>query len=197
MVQKTQIYQVTIKGLSPLMHNRYPLEDAGKPKTKSKGKLFNAKEAAEKCLYKTPDGIIYQPADHIEGALIEVGSTIVKTGRKTFKDDMKTNIQVNPQEIPFPNGKDYTVDVRTGVIPATGGRVPIGRPRWDNWQFTFTITVFNPDELAPETLKTLLETAGKAKGIGTYRPKFGRFQVTEFEAKKTLTLFAIKKSSAV
>ena len=184
MEEQAKIYTVTIEGLAPLMHNRYPLEEAGKPKTKTKGKVFNAIEAAEKCLYKTVDGTIYQPADHIEGALIEVGSTIVKTGRTTYKTDMKTNIQVNPQEIPFPNGKEYTVDVRTGVIPATGGRVPIARPRWDKWQFTFTITVFNTHDTAEETLKALLDTAGKTKGIGTYRPKFGRFKVTSFELLK-------------
>lgn len=186
MVQEAKQYQVTIKGISPLMHNRYPIEEAGKPSTKTKGKVFNAKVNVEKCLYKTVNGDIYQPSDHIEGALIEVGSTIIKSGRKSFKDDMKTNIQINPQEIPFTNGKEYTVDIRIGVIPATGGRVPIARPRWDTWQFTFTITVFSPDEIAGETLKTLLETAGKTKGIGTYRPKFGRFEVTTFEEIKKI-----------
>lgn len=179
-----QDYSVKIEGLSPLMHNRYPIDLIGKPKTTIKGKVFNPEVEVQKCLYRNTKGEIYQPSDHIEGALISVGATINKVGKKTYKDDMKTNIQVLPQEIPFPKGKDFTVDIRLCVIAATRGRIPVARPRWDKWEFDFTIRVFDETMLSSEVLKTLLETAGKTKGIGTYRPKFGRFEVTKFETIK-------------
>jgi hypothetical protein len=105
-------------------------------------------------------------------------------GKKTYKDQMKTNIAVLPNEIYFSEAKDYKVDVRLCVIPATRGRIPVARPRWDNWTIEFTLRIFDETLLNGETLKELLTTAGKTKGIGTYRPKFGRFEVTQFEILK-------------
>lgn len=181
-----QDYKVTIRGIVPLMHNRYPMDALDITKKTRKGKIFDPAEAAKKCLYINTKGEIYQPSDHIEGALIQVGSalTIAGAGKKTYKDQMKTNIAVIPTEILFPNGKDYKVDTRLGVIQRA--RVPVSRPRWDDWEFTFIIRVFDETLVPAEILKELLEIAGKEKGIGTYRPKFGRFEVIEFEPIKKI-----------
>ena len=178
-----QDYKVKIKGVVPLMHNRYPLDATAISKKKPKGTLFNAEELVKKCLYMTTKGEIYQPADHIEGALIKVGSSIniAGAGKKTYKDQMKTNVQVMPQQIPFPNGDKYETDVRLAVIPATRGRIPVARPMWNEWEFNFTLRVFDETLLSGEVLRELLENAGKTQGIGTYRPKFGRFDVVEFK----------------
>jgi len=178
-------YDVLIRGVSPLMHNRYPMDATMITKKVRKGKLFNPEEEVKKCFYFNSKGEIYQPADHIEGALINVGSaiTIAGAGKKTYKDQMKTNIQVLPQEIPFPNGDKFMTDVRLAVIPATRGRVPVARPRWDDWEFRFTLRVFDETQVSADILRQLLEIAGKEKGIGTYRPKFGRFEVVEFTPK--------------
>jgi len=177
-------YKVKIQGVAPLMHNRYPLDAMQITKKTKRGKVFDPVTVVQACLYKNVNGEIYQPADHIEGALIQVGSqiNIAGRGKKTYKDEMKTNIQVMPQEIPFPDGKNFAIDVRLAVIPATRGRVPVARPRWDKWEFEFTIRVFNEEYLPESILKELLENAGREKGIGTYRPKFGRFEVVEFKA---------------
>jgi hypothetical protein len=181
-----QDYKTKIRGIVPLMNNRYPLDAMMITKKKPRGTLFNPVEKAKDCLYINTKGEIYQPSDHIEGALIQVGSTegVPGQGKKTYKDQMKTNIAVMPTEIPFPNGKDYEVDVRLAVIPATRGRVPVARPRWDKWEFDFVLRVFDETLLDGETLRRLLETAGRTKGIGTYRPKFGRFEVVVFESIK-------------
>lgn len=182
-----QDYDVTIRGIVPLMHSRYPLEAASITKKRQRGTLFNPAEEVKKTYYVNSKGEIYQPADHIEGALIQAGSakTVPGMGKKTYKDQMKTNIAILPPEIPFPNGKNYKTDVRLCVIPATRGRVPVARARWDEWEFGFTLRVFDETLLDGETLKELLEIAGKTKGIGTYRPKFGRFEVVKFELVKT------------
>lgn len=179
-------FDVTIEGVVPLMHNRYPLESVMTKTKRQRGTLFNPAEEAKKCLYINQSGQIYQPADHIEGCLIQAGSskTVPGLGKKTYKDLMKTNIAVMPIEIPFPMGKDYKEDVRLAVIPATRGRVPVARPRWDTWKLDFTLRIFDDTLLDGETLREILEIGGKTKGIGTYRPKYGRFKVTKFELTK-------------
>jgi len=155
-------------------------ESAGKKVRK--GTVFNAVADAEKCLYKTLEGKIYQPAEHIEGALIKGACQIQWKGKKTFKDIVAQSIIISPREIPFKTPKDakYVVDVTTCVIPATRGRVPVARPRWDEWEFEFTISNENPEDLDGETLKNILTEAGKV-GIGTFRLKYGKFEVESFE----------------
>lgn len=182
-----QDYAVQIRGIAPLIHNRYPLDAVSITKKKPRGTIFNPTEEVQKCFYRDLNGKIYQPADHIEGALIKIGSskTIPGRGKTTYKDMMKTNIMVLPVEIPFPNGEKFITDVRLGVIPATRGRVPIARPLWEDWAFNFTLRVFDETLIEGDTVKELLEMAGREKGIGTYRPKYGRFEVTKFDPVKT------------
>jgi len=183
--EKMQDYEVEIKGMVPLLHNRYPVNAMDITKKTRKGKIRDPKEDAKKCLYINAKGKIYQPADHIEGALIKVGSaiTIAGAGKKTYKDLMKTNVMVIPQEIPFTDGDKYEVDTRLCVLNGRV-RIPVSRPRWDEWGFTFKLRLIDETLVPEEVLKTLLEIAGREQGIGTYRPKFGRFEVVKFEAVK-------------
>jgi hypothetical protein len=43
----------------------------------------------------------------------------------------------------------------------------------------FTIK-YDAERIGKDTLKQILEEAGATKGIGDYRPKFGRFKVERF-----------------
>ena len=53
------------------------------------------------------------------------------------------------------------------------------RPRLDDWSLTFTLTCIE-DQVDAEALKMILDYAGRAVGIGDYRPRFGGFAVTQF-----------------
>ena len=177
-------YNVRIRGIRPLIHNRYDLDEAQKKRKKQKGSTFNPEKEVEKSLYRNTKGEIYQPADHIEGALIKTGPKFVipNASRKTYKDRMKSQIFVSPSQISFNgNSNNYEIDIRSGVVPSTRGRIAIARPRWDNWEFDFQIQVLDENLVSGDILKEILETAGREQGIGTYRPKFGLFEVVKFE----------------
>lgn len=100
-------------------------------------------------------------------------------GRKTYKDFAKACLIILEREIPFNNGSDWKVDETPVVVNKS--RVLRWRPRWDEWEFTFTIRNLQPDMMDDETLKQIIEHAGLFVGIGDFRPKFGRFEVIEFE----------------
>lgn len=171
---------VKIRGIAPLLHHAYK-ETMEERQTKRKTVNLSKEEEAKDALYTDEKGEIYQPSNHIEGALIKASSNFKWSGKKTYKDLMKSAILVEPQEIYFPESKNYKIDVRTAVIPATRGRVFAIRPRWDKWTMEFSIIVMDAENIANETLKQILEYAGRFIGIGTFRPKFGRFEVTKFE----------------
>jgi hypothetical protein len=56
------------------------------------------------------------------------------------------------------------------------------RPRLDAWQVQFEVSVLDADAIPDEVLLQVLQDAGQKVGVLDYRPRFGRFMVTEFKA---------------
>ena len=172
-------YQVEVKieGVSPLLQHRYEMEEAESKSKKKVGSVDYSKEA-EKAIYRDESGKIYQPASHIEGALMKaaVNFQITGKGKKTYKDLTKMVI-VEPFAIPHLQ-KAFKVDKRPVVI--NRARVVRYRPRFDKWSLKFTMMV-TEDQLPIEVLEEIMEYAGRYIGIGDYRPRFGRFRIVEFK----------------
>jgi hypothetical protein len=187
---------VTIQGVSPLMQHRYPMPDLAsmtKGGKKSTGAVDYSQEWRE-YLYANSSGDIIQPASHIEGALTKAAAGFKVTGKrgKSYKDLFAANIFIDPVEIPHgykvPSeldcdaDKPLYLDMRPVVVMRS--RVVRIRPTFKpGWSLSFTINVID-DELPFEILNDALTLAGKAVGIGDFRPKFGRFMVTRFELVK-------------
>ena len=169
-------YKVAIKGVVPLLHHKFTAS------TERSGKqVYDPKEMAEKGLYLNKDGIPIQPAVHIEGCIIKAATNFKMKGKKTYSDFCKASLAVLGKEIPFDDEQSgkWVVDEQAVVINRS--RVPCWRPRWDEWGFHFLIRNFQPNMLDDLTLRKILEYGGTFVGIGDFRPKFGRFEVVEFE----------------
>jgi len=180
-----KMYKVVIEGTKPLMHHAFKVLE------KKRKRAFNPEEEAENCLYKDSRGRIYQPASHIEGALIKSSTDFRWSGRKTYKHIVSSEVTVIPEEIPFlipENPEEYKIDIRSIVSPSTKGRQLIARPIWNHWRFKFYLKVDDETELDGDMLKKILINAGKRYGIGTYRLKFGRFKVIEFREVNSIEL---------
>jgi len=50
----------------------------------------------------------------------------------------------------------------------------------DGWEAEFTLLVLD-EQMPVDILKDILENAGRFRGIGDWRPHFGRFEVVEFK----------------
>jgi len=187
------MYKVSakIEGIAPLFQNPFFIDqvsDTGDGEgTVSKSQRKSGEttrspenEAAEK-LIKLDDGRIGQPAIHIRTAMIKAASDfkIPGKGNKKYSELFRSCVFVEPEIIPH-NIQSYAVDVRRAVIRATRAAIPRSRPRLDEWSLDFTISVVD-DQIPFDIVKKVLELAGAVKGIGDYRPDFGRFKVTKFE----------------
>jgi hypothetical protein len=170
---------VTIEGLAPLLHHRYPGEV---PETKSKRRTGTKdwKAQAESAKYATEDGELYQPSVHIEQAMVRAASNfqIPSRGKKTYRDLIQAACVVEPDYI-IHKHQDYEIDERP--VRVQRARVMRYRPKLNKWALDFTITVLD-EQLPVEVVREILDHAGRFVGIGDYRPKFGRFQVTKWEA---------------
>jgi len=173
---------VEIEGIRPLLQNKFPDESFEKEsKTKTRIGSMTA-DNPEDCLYRFPDGTIYQPAEHILRSMVKsaVNFKIGGRGKKTYKDIIQSSVIINPEAIVHKH-QDWIPDKRSVVIPATRGRIMRIRPRFNKWELEFDIEVLE-NQIDEETVKRILDYAGYNIGIGDYRPRFGGFMVTQFKS---------------
>lgn len=175
---------VEIKSSCAMLQCRFATEQNGLETSKKKKKVYIAEEEAEKYLYRAPDKTIYQPSEHILGALIKAGSSFKYDKNKSYKDIIKASVLIEPDTIPLLDDKGIVktiydeIDNRAVVIQRA--RIVRSRPKFNSWILRFTITILEDDDLSVNTLKEILDKAGKY-GIGDFRPRFGRFIVTSFK----------------
>ena len=188
--------QSRIVGTAPLMQHRYPMPDfadLGKGGKKSTGSKDYTQEWRD-YLYTTKDGKIYQPAVHIEGAMIKAAANFKITGKRgaSYKELFKAAMFIGPDEIlhgvDTPDqldadaDKPLYLDCRPVVVQRA--RVVRIRPCFKSgWSLDFEITVID-DELPADVVNDALILAGKAVGIGDFRPRFGRFMVAGFTVQR-------------
>ena len=170
--------QVRIKGIVPLLQHRFPEEEHGANNSKKKSKVYDPETEAKKALYQNDQIGIYQPAEHLLCAMVRAGTSFKYEGKRTYKDIISCGIAIEPDCIPLhKERKDYTIDARNAVVKRQ--RIIRWRPRFEEWELEFDIVILDDQNISVSTLKEILETAGQW-GIGDYRPRFGRFQVTEW-----------------
>lgn len=127
----------------------------------------------------------------VEGDTIEA---VIREGAKQYKHGLKVQagVMIQDDKIPLVYPKpsqsiaklfarkdhvDYQPVKRPGNV-----MVPYCRPRFNEWQLEFTL-VFDDSIITADQLKRAIETGGKLKGIGSYRPRFGRFELNDFKVR--------------
>lgn len=171
----------TIKGVAPLLQHKMSLETETNLDSKVKKRAGKPEGDDPKDSLYLLNNKIVQPAEHILQAIIKrMGNYKIQgRGKKTYKEMSQGVLVVEPEFIIHKNQK-WVVDSRTVVIPATKGRAVRKRPRLNEWELDFTISILSED-MPVEVVKSALDDAGKEGGIGDYRPRFGRFIVTKFK----------------
>ena len=167
---------VEIKGISSLLMHAFPLVPIEALEKKSPA------EQAELAAYRTPDGKLYVPGVAVQRALVS-GATYSKgKGRGSLQKPVAACVQVSPEYLLL-TPQDYVVDTRAVVVPATKGRVPRHRPRFDAWTISCEIE-FDPTLLKETELRRVVDDTGARVGLLDFRPEkkgpCGRFVVTKW-----------------
>lgn len=183
---------VEVTGIAPLLQNQFPvptLEEMSSGGTKKTGATDYSEEWREK-LYANGHGV-FQPAVHFEASMVKaaVAFRVKGQGRKTYKDLFKSSVFVTPDEIL--HGVDVPEDLTTDgdeqlyidmrPVVVQRARVIRMRPTFKSgWKLEFQIEVL--DDAIPQSMaQDILAHAGKTVGIGDFRPRMGRFNVTSWQ----------------
>lgn len=176
---------MTIKGLVPLLMARFPEEDWANGQPPPRPKPPTKDEMFEKSLYRMTDGKLYLPSPHIIGAMEKAASRVSLKGKLTYKEVIAGGTFIFPEQIVHLN-QDVTCDFR----PAVNGsgkkvaRIMVARGRLENWSATFKLSCFD-NRAQEERLKDVLTIAGAYIGVGSYRPRYGRFEIIDWRKVKS------------
>ena len=173
---------VTIKGVTPLLFNKFLESSISSEVKKRSGSIGKSK--TEDKLYKNPEGKIYTPSTHISGMLVNSAKNfkIRNKGKSTYSKLAGSCIEIEPDILIHKNQKweEFTI---SAVIPSTKGRIMISRPLIRKWEIDFNIKI--TDDIPEDVLKSILDYGGQYIGIGDWRPdkkgKYGKFIVTSFK----------------
>jgi hypothetical protein len=194
--------QVRIRGTVPLLQHRFAPEQLGslmQRATRPPGATDYSSEWSEG-MYATADGHLHQPATHLEGALVKAAATfkIKGGGGKTWKDPIRAYCYVLPEQIlhlrdhqPVKAPSDDLLTYPTDYLSVSMMRVivqrsAVARARLQiaaGWELAFALEVYDP-QVSAEVVEQILREAGRAVGIGDFRPRYGRFEVIQFEVSR-------------
>jgi len=184
-----QKFAITITGLTPYMQHRMDdltlqqWEEKHSPVvTASKSKDPDHVRAMFHSFIDN-DNNHYIPQDHIRGAMITAGTYVkskVGAQTKSMKSVVAGMFFIQEEKIPFKPFDE--IDKRSAVNKNVKARVIVVRPRWNEWQASFTLLVDN-DTLPQAMIEDILTYAGNNVGIGSFRPTnngmFGRFKIEQ------------------
>jgi len=149
------------------------------------------REQAERVTYRDKEGHFYFPGPAIPRLLGEAASNHKLRGtRKSAKYLVPSAVRIVEDVILIRNGdghslaKDFEVDSRPVVIPATKGRIMCHRPRWDCWSAQFTLKI-REDLLPCDFVNQILTEGSQQIGVGAFRPEkrgpYGTFLISEWK----------------
>lgn len=169
---------VVIEGISPLLMHAYPLVSLEALEKRS------PQEQAELAAYRDPDtGELYLPGVAVQRALIAGAGFSKGKGRASLAKVAAACLMVEPERIGL-GVREYAIDARPVVVPATRGRVVRYRPRLDHWRAQFDI-LYDPLLLTPLQVRRIVDDTGSRVGLLDFRPErkgpFGRFQVVHWQ----------------
>lgn len=170
---------IIFEGQSPLLMHAYPLVPPEALEKKS------PEEQATWAAYRTPDtGELYIPAVNFQRALVAAAVYSKGKGRGSLARIAAACLLVSPERLLL-GTRDYAIDARPVVIPATKGRVIRYRPRLDKWRASCMLE-WDERLLTAAQVRRIVDDAGSRVGVLEFRPEkrgsFGRFAVIHWDA---------------
>lgn len=169
---------VTIKGTSPLLMHKFPMEPIEAIEKKP------IEEQAEYAAYREPDTKeLFIPGVNVQRALVAAAVYSKGKGRASLQKQAAACLMISPERLLL-GTKKYTIDSRPVVIKATGGRIIRHRPRQDEWSVDFVLE-YDDTLLKESEVRRIVDDMGKRVGLLDFRPAckgpFGRSMVTKWE----------------
>jgi hypothetical protein len=185
--KKIKRYALKLVGVSALLTDPMNAETLNSLRTGEKLQIDKNRSLDEICeckLYRDEDGELTIPAANVLAALNHVGGFFSYPGTKKNLATGATSLipsflRIEGEYLKLSHD-GWKPDQRRGRL-ATGVAVAIVRPKFKTWSIELVIQLDDNEPIKIETVLALFEKAGKASGLGSFRPSckgaFGQFDV--------------------
>lgn len=175
---------ITVQGLADILFHSWNIEAVEAKGKAAKGSKEKKTDNLESYVLRTEKGTLGLPGDMLRAAMAEAGRyrQDPRSPRKSARDLVKAGlIPLTPLADLSVKNWDYVARHRVVV---QRNSITRSRPALrTGWSATFDMMVNLPEYLTEAFLQELAADAGRFCGLGDYRPTYGRFGITGFEAK--------------
>jgi hypothetical protein len=128
-------------------------------------------------LYLNEKGQVVIPSDNVWKAMLE-GARKSKSGKQVESGVMADALDY---VLDYQGPKDVNKLIETEAFDIRmcglrGSRIPVARPFFRTWSLAVGFH-YEPSVINSETIDEAMMAAGELVGLGTYRSKYGRFEV--------------------
>lgn len=182
----------TIEGVVPILFHRWSNESVAEKAKAKKGSAAKKTDDVQSYVYRNEDDEICLPGEYVYGAIVDRKNGAAKyrqdprSPRKSALDLYRAGIAPLTLLAPIldadakpTNEWDY-LDARRVTVQQAG--ITRQRPAFNaGWRATFVFQINLPEYVDAHAFLDVLTLAGRAVGVGDYRPTYGRFQVVSFD----------------
>lgn len=170
-------------GLSDFISHRWNCEAVEAKSKAAKGSAAKKSDDLESYVYRNDDGEVCIPGEYLRGALVNAARyrQDPRSPRKSAQDLFKAAVVVLTPLASL-GVKDWQYEHRCRVTVQRSGITRVRPAMKAGWSVEFDILVNLPEYVPPDVLQSTLVDAGRLVGLGDFRPTYGRFAVTLFEA---------------
>lgn len=174
--------EVAIEGVAAYLYHRYSNASVEAKGKAAKGSTAKKTDDIDSYIWRTPDGDIGIPGNHLRGAIVLAAKYIQdpRSPRKSAMDLFKAGVVVLTEVATTGQRAWDYIDQQRVVVQRSA--VTRSRPALSpGWKAEFVVQVMIPEYVTPPMLNAVIANAGRLCGLGDFRPTYGRFQVTRFE----------------
>lgn len=177
-------YQVRlmIEGSADMLFHRWNTEAVDAKSKAAKNSAAKKTDDVESYVYRDDDGLLALPGEYLRQSIIHSAKfrQDPRSPRKSAMDLYKAGV-VSLTQLASLGVKDWDyLDTRRVMIQRNGiNRV---RPAMKaGWRATFDLMINTPEYIDRNSLREVIEQAGRLIGVGDFRPTYGRFGIVAFQ----------------
>lgn len=176
------VVRFTIEGVSPILFHAWNNEAVAEKATAKKGSAAKKSDNVESYIYRTPKGEIALPGVYVHSSMQHAAKfkQDPRSPRKSAFDLFKAAISPLTEYASLGKADWDYLDERRVVVQRNA--ITRQRPAFNaGWKAEMQFVVNLPEYVSPHFFQEVLTLAGRAIGVGDFRPTYGRFQIVEFE----------------
>lgn len=176
------VVEFEIEGVSAILFHAWNNEAVAEKAVAKKGSAAKKSDNVESYVYRNDKGEISLPGVYVHSSMQYAAKfkQDPRSPRKSAFDLFKAAISPLTEYASLGSAKWDYLDERRVLVQRNA--IMRQRPAFNaGWKAEMQFVVNLPEYVDPHFFQEVLTLAGRAIGVGDFRPTYGRFQITKFE----------------